>query len=153
MRKTMTVRRMIDNEVLLGEVCAQLGEGRMVKLRAKGDSMRPSIRGGEDSLLLARAPEIRKGDVVLARTTKGRMVIHRIIKIEGERVTLAGDGNLGLTEECTRDTIYGRAEAIVRGGRTRSLTTPWRRKYALMRRRLFPLRRYARRAIRAFIKK
>ena len=143
----MSVRRRIDNEVLIGEVCAALREGRMVKLRAKGESMRPSIRGGEDTLLIARAAELRRGDVVLARTTAGRSVIHRIIRIEGERITLAGDGNLTGTEECRRETVYGRVEAIVSGGRTRSLTNGWRRKYALMRRRLFPLRRLARRVI------
>ena len=143
----MSVRRRIDNEVLIGEVCAALGEGRMVKLRAKGESMRPSIRGGEDTLLIARAAELRRGDVVLARTMAGRYVVHRIIRIEGERTPRAGDGHPTGPQEGRREPVYGRVEAIVSGGRTRRLTTGWRRKYALMRRRLFPLRRLARRVI------
>lgn len=115
-------RRSIANEVMLGEVCALLAEGKRVKLRAKGGSMRPLIRGDEDTLVLAPVTALRKGDVVLARIGGG-YVVHRIVGIDGDRITLMGDGNLYRTEECSRTDIYGKAVTVIRNGKERSLTS------------------------------
>lgn len=108
---------------MLGEVCALLAEGKRVRFRAKGGSMRPLIRGDEDLLVLAPFTALQKGDVVLARTGGGGYVVHRITGISGDRITLMGDNNLRYTEECSRTDIYGKAVAVIRNGRERSLTS------------------------------
>lgn len=116
-------RLSIANEVMLGEVCALLAEGKRVRIRAKGGSMRPLIRGDEDTLVLAPVTALRKGDVVLARIGGCGYVVHRIVGIDGDRVTLMGDGNLYRTEDCSRTDIYGKAVAVIRNGKERSLTS------------------------------
>lgn len=115
-------RRSIANEVMLGEVCALLAEGKRVKLRAKGGSMRPLIRGEEDTMVLAPVTALQKGDVVLARIGGG-YVVHRIVAIRGDRIILMGDSNLYRTEECSRTDISGKAVAVIRNGKKKSLAS------------------------------
>lgn len=116
-------RHPIANDVLLAEVCAALAAGKQVRLRVKGHSMRPLIRGDADTLVLVPPGVLRKGDVVLARIGGDRYVVHRIVGIDGDSITLKGDGNLYRTEECRRKDISGKAVAVIRNGKQRSLTS------------------------------
>lgn len=84
-----------------------LKEGKEVRITPKGDSMRPFIIGGRDSVVLTsltRSPEV--GDIVLA-LVKGRYIMHRVIMVEGSRLTLMGDGNVKGTERCVVDDVKG----------------------------------------------
>lgn len=137
----MTGSRTIANDVLIGQVCSLLAEGKRVKLRAKGESMRPFIKGDEDILLLAPSRALRRGDVVVALTDEDRYVVHRVVGIKGDRVLLCGDGNLFRRETCHRCRIYGIVEAVVREGRERSMTALAPRMLAFGWRLLLPFRR------------
>ena len=116
-------RHPIANDVLLAEVCAALAAGKQVRLRAKGHSMRPLIRGDSDTLVLVPVTGLREGDVVLARVSDGSYVLHRIVGIHDGTITLMGDANLYRTEECRRTDICGKAVAVIRDGKHRSLTS------------------------------
>lgn len=137
----MTDVRTLPNNVLMPEVERMLREGLQVVLRARGDSMLPFIRDGEDSLVLVHTPDLSVGDIVLARVGQA-YVIHRVLAICGDRFTLMGDGNLKGTESCLRADVCGKVVAIVRGGRRMEPSAPkWRRRAALWRR-LLPVRRW-----------
>ena len=56
------------------------------------------------------------GDMVLVRTG-GRYILHRIIAIDGEALTLMGDGNIRGTEQCTPEDVLGTVVAIERNGK------------------------------------
>lgn len=116
-------RHPIANDVLLAEVCAALAAGKQVRLRAKGHSMRPLIGGDSDTLVLVPVKGLREGDVVLARVSDGSYVVHRIVGMRGDRITLMGDANLYRTEECRRKDICGKAVGVIRDGKQRSLTS------------------------------
>lgn len=105
------------NEVLLPEVADLLARGSEVEIRTKGLSMLPFIVGDRDSVRLKAFPVYEVGDAVLAEVAKGRFVLHRIVNIEGDCVTLKGDGNLVGTESCSLADIKGKAIAVVRPGR------------------------------------
>ena len=116
-----------------------LSEGREVVLRTKGNSMDPFIRGGEDSVMLFNRGQesIQTGDIVLAHVTSDRYVLHRVIDIEGNVLTLMGDGNLIGTEVCTRADVLGTAIKIIKpSGRE---IVPGK---AVLWRKLKPARRY-----------
>ena len=82
----------------LTQVPRLLAEGKVVILkRVKGISMLPFIRGGVDSVKLRKVEGLKVGNIVLA-IFNGRPLVHRVIAIEGNRVTLMGDGNLEGTE-------------------------------------------------------
>ena len=131
------------NEVFLPQVVALLEEGHTATLPLRGRSMRPFLEDGRDKALLQIVDTYREGDAVLAEISRGHFVLHRIIKIEGTRVTLRGDGNLG-DEHCRLEDIRAKAVGFYRKGRTKLDSTDGRkwRVYSWWWTRLYPLRRY-----------
>ena len=107
------VSRVISNEILFPEVDEMLREGREVEFRPKGSSMLPFIRGDVDSVVLVRKDSVEAGDIVLARVGT-RYILHRVIRVEGEKITMMGDGNVRGTESCTAADVLGTVVQIVR---------------------------------------
>ena len=98
---------LLPNQLFFAEVEAMLSEGREVQIRMKGHSMRPLLRSERDQVVLtpcADPARLHPGDVVLFRCC--RRHIHRL--------TLAGDGNYRITEQCTTRDVAGIAVRIIR---------------------------------------
>ena len=133
---------MTDNEII-EEAIRLVREGVSVTLPVNGNSMLPFIIGGKESVILQK-PELPKvGDVVLAWADGFRYVVHRIVRIDGERVTLMGDGNLVGTEHCLLNDIKARVTHVVDAkGRTHYLYKGWRKLAAKVWFWLRPVRRY-----------
>jgi hypothetical protein len=63
-----------------------LGRGLEVRVRVTGESMRPLLRGDElATLVRVSPPALRRGDLVLFRSGEGFLVLHRIVRLVGER--------------------------------------------------------------------
>lgn len=140
MIKTIT----IDKAVMMEEIRKMISEGKTVTITLKGNSMNPFIVHLRDQMTLGpwKDEDIRKGTVALVRDIHGNHLIHRIIKREGNKVTLLGDGNIGMTETATIDNVIGIMHTLTRKGRTytpKSLT--WRI-YSAIWAFLTPVRRY-----------
>jgi hypothetical protein len=133
---------MTDNEII-EEAIRLVDEGVSVTLPVNGNSMLPFIIGGKENVILQK-PELPKvGDVVLAWADGYRYVVHRIVRIDGERVTLMGDGNLVGTEHCLLNDIKARVTHVVDAKeRTHYLYKGWRKRAAKIWFRLRPMRRY-----------
>lgn len=133
----------LPNDILLGQITDMLVQGMSVVLRTKGNSMLPFIRGERDSVELFRTDSIKENDIVLAHLDNGMYVLHRVISIDGDNVTLMGDGNIRGTEHCTFDNVCGTALYIVseKGRRIDCRSSSFLRKARLWRR-LLPFRRY-----------
>ena len=118
-------------------------EGVCVTLPVDGQSMLPFIIGGKESVILQRPELIDVGDVVLAWVDGCRYVVHRIIKLDYDRVTLMGDGNLVVTEHCLLNDIKARVTHVVDAKeRTHDINNRWRKWAAKMWFWLRPMRRY-----------
>lgn len=105
----------IPNHVLLPEVERLLREGHSITLRTRGYSMLPFIIGGLDSVVLHPLTRpLQPGHIVLARIGKGQYVLHRIIRIDYNRIILMGDGNLHGHEICHPKDICGKVYQIIR---------------------------------------
>lgn len=131
------------NAVLLPEIVKILNEGHTVTLRLKGFSMRPFLEDGRDKALLTKPTNPKVGDPVLAEIAPKHFVLHRIIEINGDDVTLRGDGNLG-TENCKLKDVQGAVVGFYRKGREtldRTDGHKWR-VYSWLWTRLYPIRRY-----------
>lgn len=133
----------VSNNLLFDEVCRLLEQDKQVSILAKGNSMLPFIRGGRDSVLLEKAPpELSVGDIVLFKTD-GRYILHRVWRIDGENITLMGDGNLCGQEHCLRKDVVGKAVRILPpDGRPLDCNTACERRKARLWRMLRPVRRY-----------
>lgn len=134
---------MITDEQILDEAVRLVSEGVSVTLPVNGNSMLPFIIGGRESVILQRPGLTAVGDVVLAWVDGSRYVVHRIIRIDGKRVTLMGDGNLVGTERCMLDDIKARVTHVVDAqGEPRDLYNRWRKLGARIWFGLRPIRRY-----------
>ncbi len=105
---------MSDKEII-EEVLRLIDAGVSVTLPVTGRSMLPFIVGGRDSVILQKPVKPKKGEVVLAWVEGCRYVVHRIVHIEGDRITLMGDGNLAGVEHCTLSDVKAVATHVVRG--------------------------------------
>ena len=120
-----------------------VGEGVSVTFPVRGFSMLPFIVGARDSVILQRPGNVRVGDVVLAWVEGERYVVHRIIQIAGERVTLMGDGNIAGVEHCRLSDVKAIATHVVKpSGRHRSLQSVWMMRAARWWFAVRPVRRY-----------
>ena len=132
----------IPNQLFFAEVQAQIRQGKKVKIRVRGNSMLPFIRNNDEALLIPPTPEhIKKGTPVVAQTDELGIVLHRIYNIEGNRITLLGDGNVNQFEHTSPDRIIATVSHYYRGKHTFKLDSwymyligrlwmaahPWRR--------------------------
>lgn len=133
---------MNDNKII-DEAVALMNEGYSVTLPVSGHSMLPFIIGGRESVILAPPAGLRRGIVALAWVENRRYVLHRIERIEGERVTLMGDGNLAGREYCSIADVKAIATHVVDCHRQRRyLYTRWRKVASEIWWKLLPIRRY-----------
>ncbi len=131
------------NEDFLPEVLRLVNEGHTVTLPLRGVSMRPFLEDGRDKALLTKARKPKIGDPVLAIIDKRYYVLHRVVSIEGDKVTLLGDGNL-TPERCTMSDIVASVVGFYRKG-SRQLDSVEGRKwktYSWIWARLRPVRRW-----------
>ena len=134
---------MMTDERIIEEAIRLVREGVCVTLPVDGQSMLPFIIGGKESVILQRPELIDVGDVVLAWVDGCRYVVHRIIKLDYDRVTLMGDGNLVGTEHCPLSDIKARVTHVVDAKeRTHDINNRWRKWAAKMWFWLRPMRRY-----------
>jgi hypothetical protein len=99
-----------------------LTSGTLVRFRAEGSSMHPTIRDGE---VITAAPvsvaDLVRGDVVLCRHG-GRVLAHRVVAIAARgsdrRFELRGDGHTASDAPVGADEIVARIVAVRRHGRS-----------------------------------
>lgn len=129
---------------MMEEIRKLISEGKTVSISAKGYSMNPFIMHIRDQITLGpwTDDQIRKGAVVLVKDIRGCYLVHRIIKREGNKITLLGDGNLGITETAHVKNVIGLMHAVIRKGRTYSVKGLRWRLYSWIWRMLTPVRRY-----------
>ena len=134
---------MTDNDVI-EEAVRLVQKGVTVTFPVTGQSMLPFIIGGKESVILhSPGGIVDVGDVVLAWVDGNRYVVHRIIKLDYDRVTLMGDGNVAVTEHCRLNDIKARVTHVVDAkDRTHYLYNRWRMLGAKVWYWLRPIRRY-----------
>ena len=99
--------RTIANRELFAIVRDTLLEGSTVRVAVNGQSMLPFFRSGSTiTLRPIKEGDIRKYNVVMADAGNA-FVVHRIIEVGEDFVTLLGGGNYLGTERVTRNKIYG----------------------------------------------
>lgn len=116
---------LIANHIFIPEIARLLAEGKEVMFTPTGDSMRPFIEGGKDTVVLVKKEVIRVGDICLARMPMlpgadvPKYVLHRVIEVRENEIVLQGDGNLRGMERCAKEDVYGTVIGI---------RTPWGKK-------------------------
>ncbi|MDO4692985.1 MAG: S24 family peptidase [Porphyromonadaceae bacterium] len=117
--KTLSRVLVLDSQVFFAQILKDLEQGKRVTIFAKGWSMLPMIWQKRDTLLLAPLTKdsISQGRIVLAQLSDKRFVIHRIAKMQGDRLTLRGDGNPYQIEQCTKAQVLAELVGVTRNGK------------------------------------
>lgn len=91
-------------------------EGASFKIVVTGYSMLPLLGRGRDTIVLRRidSHEDISGRIAMFRNEKGHIVVHRVIAVDNDMVTLRGDGNLYQVEQCPRREIIAVLESVIR---------------------------------------
>lgn len=105
-----------ENRLFFPLIVEEINNGHTVTINLRGNSMRPFLESDRDRALLTTPKGVKLGDPVLAEIEPGHFVLHRIIKIDGDAVTLMGDGNLGC-EYCTTADFRASVVGFYRKGR------------------------------------
>lgn len=132
----------VANEELLPEVVKLLSEGNSVIIKAKGNSMLPFIVGDRDSVVLQKKDTYAIGDIVLAEITPKLFVLHRIIQIKDNKITLMGDGNFSVREGCIKENVCGHAIAIIHNEKQIDCNSKGEKRKARIWAKLLPVRHY-----------
>lgn len=96
-----------------------LKEEMSFTIRVTGNSMLPLWRDKRDLVTLEACDEesLHKRDIVLYRRANGQYVLHRILCIRGERLTLCGDAQTKVEREIPVSAVIARVVGICRNGR------------------------------------
>lgn len=105
----------IPNDCFFIWVEQEIAEGRSVRFRLKGNSMFPLLRNEKDEVVLhpCTPDELRPMDVILFRY-HGRHILHRILRREGDRLLIQGDGVFTSFEQCTVTDVVGIVRQVCR---------------------------------------
>ena len=133
----------MNDNGFIEEALRLVQEGVTVTFPVTGQSMLPFIIGDKESVILHAPGLTAVGDVVVARVDGNRYVVHRIINIDGDHVTLMGDGNVRGTEHCLLKDVKARVTHVVSAdNKKRDLYSRWRVSAAKLWYWLRPIRRY-----------
>ena len=134
----------VDNHLFMQDVTRRFRDGcKSVTFTVYGVSMHPFLGNGRDKVVLAPPMKPEVGQVILAEIQKEKYALHRIIKIEGDLITMQGDGNFTSSiEQFTTDKIIGTAIAFVRKNKYVSTDSRLWRSYSAIWMFLRPIRRY-----------
>ena len=104
-------------EQMLPLIQERLAAGESVQFSPKGTSMRPTIYGWRDQVVLSPLPEkLEKYDLPLYRRDDGQFVLHRIVKVE-ETFTCIGDNQFIYEPGVRQDQMLALATGFYRKGK------------------------------------
>lgn len=119
-------------DIATNDIESLVDVGSHFKIVVRGYSMLPLLGFGHDTITLRRidTTEDITGRIAMFRSDKGRIVVHRVISVDGDVVTLRGDGNLYQVEKVSRKDIIALLESVIReSGKEISCTSKqWHRK-------------------------
>ena len=123
---------------------------------AKGESMRPMLRGGSDVVIIEPlAEEVRKYDVILFKDELSRYVLHRVIRKKNGKIITRGD-NTYFTETVERENVLGILTKYIKDGKSCSVNSFSYKFYSHCRVFFYPIRKIfvkIKRCVRALFRK
>lgn len=115
----------VDTEQLGALVGDLVSRGLHFTIRASGNSMRPAIEHGSVVCLTPRKESpVAAGDVVLAKTSAGGYMIHRVVRANSGSVQTRGDGNVRADPPIPVESVIAIADALIVDGVRRPIPNP-----------------------------
>lgn len=108
------MRLELSNELFFAEVEQLISQGESITITIKGNSMRPWLQNSKHKVIVKPLADsiLQCGDIALFRY-KGKHILHRVVKIENDKITFSGDGNIGIKEQASKDDVIALVESII----------------------------------------
>lgn len=108
------MRLELSNELFFAEVEQLISQGESVTITIKGNSMRPWLQNSKHKVIVKPLADsiLQCGDIALFRY-KGKHILHRVVKIENDKITFSGDGNIDIKEQASKDDVIALVESII----------------------------------------
>lgn len=108
----------LPKEKLLPIISTAFDNGSPFVLTVSGSSMRPTLRGQGDKVELVSKEKraVRKGELVFFERENGECILHRVIKLEGDVLTVNGDAQI-FTEKVKSTQVIGVARRLCRNSK------------------------------------
>lgn len=129
-----------------------LKEGLEVTLSTKGNSMLPLWKDKRDSVILSSCHKdsLKKYDVVLFKGLNGKIILHRIVKVNKDSFTMCGDANTVLEVGIPKENVLAVVRAFTRKNKSFQSTNAFYVLYSFIWVNLYPLRYLFLRSYRRF---
>ena len=131
-------RYSINDLVPLIKEC--ISEGKKVNMRVTGISMSPLLHNRRDTVVLERADNLKKYDIVLHERKEGTYILHRIIKKKGDVLTIAGDFEIEKEYPVYTSQVLAKVSSFVRNGVYHDADEAFFKLYAIVWVAIFPFR-------------
>ncbi len=119
-----------------------LASGKKVILNVTGSSMYPMLLSTNDTVMLEKAENVKKYDVLLfKRKTTGKYILHRVIKIKDNVYTIAGDNETKKEYPVYPDEVVAKVCIYRRKGKSHSTSGKRFWLYSRLWLLIFPFRR------------
>lgn len=125
----------IANATFFALLEQELSEQGSVRFRVKGFSMEPMLRNNRDEVQLVtyQGEELTQKDICLFKF-RGRHILHRFLRYEGDLLFFQGDNVLVNYEYCRSEDVIGMVKVIYRDGKMLSpFSEKWQRRIKLHR--------------------
>ena len=135
----------IPANIFFGNIEQMISEGKDVEVRCFGGSMNPYLRGDGSEVLVVSpfSPEELTPGTIVAFCYHGKYLCHRIIRCNGEKLLIQGDGLIKEQEQVLDSDIIGIVRTIIRrNGKPVSTQSKVARLYWRCWSFLFPIRKY-----------
>lgn len=93
--------------------------GETVFLKVKGSSMMPFLKSDKDSVAAKRIDgKLKKGDIVFYSRMDSVAVMHRIMKIENDKMWLCGDAQQTWEGPLNVNSAFAKVVSVIHNGKT-----------------------------------
>lgn len=106
-----------DAKALMALVLPMIEQGKTVKITVTGFSMYPLVSSRRDAVLLAKAEDIKVGDVPLFVREDGSYILHRLVGEKDGAFVAMGDYETEKEYPVYRENIVAKAVGFYRKGR------------------------------------
>ena len=135
------LRKLTDVNLLAPYIEESLKNNCDVRITVTGYSMYPLLRNRKDSVILGKPPKkLKKYDIVFYKREDGSYILHRILKIKDNLLSMAGDNEIELEYPIKPEQIIGVTTHYIKSGKKYSTKNLIYKLYVIIWAWLFPHR-------------
>lgn len=113
-------------------ILERLISGENIEIIVTGNSMFPLFTSERDTVTLAQPKKLKKRQIAFYLRDNGQYILHRIVKIKGDKIYCAGDNQTTIEGPLRADQFKGVVISYIRKNKYRSVNCLWHKIYSFL---------------------